>query len=338
MLFSAIFLQYATALAFGPKTHVDEVRGHELRDFQLTRPFSGALSWNLCGDAFITRNKIRLTREAQSLNGSVWSKHVVKARDWEIQVDLRVYSLSSPPADGIAIWYLDEPQCGSAWGGPTKSSGIAVVLDTYKNTMTSDSTLQSTRLFAVLNSRPFDTTLDPSTDGSSLRFNFECDLKNDVVSRQIPMAYDHTPNIKILVRYIHDELGVYYTLPLRDQVHWQYCFNVSGVFLPIDYHIGVSAATGELTSTHELLSLRVYQLESTHLMREPVEAPVYTELSSVIYVDKKNTFWDDFLEYVEITIVVILATNKDGPAGEARGTALALSMFLQRFDQLRLET
>ncbi|KHJ98446.1 Legume-like lectin family protein [Oesophagostomum dentatum] len=109
-----------------PETPIDEVRGYELHSLQLIRPYNNAPNWDLRGDAFISRNKVRLTREAQSLNGSIWSRNRLSSRDWEIQADLRIYSSSDPPADGIAIWYIEKPSTGSAWGGPKDFSGIAV--------------------------------------------------------------------------------------------------------------------------------------------------------------------------------------------------------------------
>ncbi|VDM82624.1 unnamed protein product, partial [Strongylus vulgaris] len=144
--------------------------------------------------------------------------------------DLRIYSSSSPPADGIAIWYVDEPQSGPAWGGPTNFSGIAIVLDTYTNAIDSSSVRQSTRLFAVIRNRSFANVLDPSTDGSNLRIDIDCDLGNEIAFNRIPLSYDHVPSIRILVRYEHERLGVYYTLPFRNQEQWQHCLNVSGQF------------------------------------------------------------------------------------------------------------
>ncbi|EYC41227.1 hypothetical protein Y032_0576g210 [Ancylostoma ceylanicum] len=131
MLLSGLFLPLLVGAddflpRLPPETRVDETRGYELHDFQLIRPYSNAPHWDLYGDAFISRSKIRLTREAQSLNGSIWSRNRISARDWEIQVDLRIYAASAPPADGVAIWYLERPAAGSAWGGPMNFSGIGV--------------------------------------------------------------------------------------------------------------------------------------------------------------------------------------------------------------------
>uniref|UniRef100_A0A0K0DIY8 L-type lectin-like domain-containing protein n=1 Tax=Angiostrongylus cantonensis TaxID=6313 RepID=A0A0K0DIY8_ANGCA len=47
---------------------------------------------SLTGDAFITRSRIRLTRDEMSLNGSVWSNGRLQIRDWEIQVPVQIVS------------------------------------------------------------------------------------------------------------------------------------------------------------------------------------------------------------------------------------------------------
>ncbi|KAL6734571.1 hypothetical protein Aduo_005098 [Ancylostoma duodenale] len=252
-------------------------------------------------------NKIRLTREAQSLNGSIWSRNRVSARDWEIQVDLRIYAGSAPPADGVAIWYLEQPAYGSAWGGPTNFSGIGVVLDTYTNAIGGMSTRQSTRLFVILNTRSHATVVDPTIDGNNLRIEGECDLGNDLISSRVPTSYEHSPTIRILIRYVHEELEVFYAVPARDHEHWQMCMNASGLFLPINYYLGVSAATGELKSTHELLSFRIYQLDTPpHYIENPVKEPMYIGMYAETSGTQEYSFWSSFFYFVEVVIVVAL--------------------------------
>ncbi|KAK6736688.1 hypothetical protein RB195_019407 [Necator americanus] len=290
--------------AFTPQlpleTAVDDVRGYELHNLQLIRPYSNTPHWDLRGDAFISRNKIRLTREAQSLNGSIWSRNRVMVRDWEIQVDLRIYSASSPPADGIAIWYIRKPDTGSAWGGPANFSGIGVVLDTYTNTIGGMTSRQSSRLFVILNNPAHGAVVDSSTDGSNLRVESECSLGNDPVAYKVPPSYDHTPTIRILIRYVHEYIEVLYALPTTE--HWKLCTNASALFLPINYHVGVSAATGELKSTHELLSLKVYQIDTPpHILQKPVDMPVYLAAFTGTPGAQETSSWN----LLEITIFVV---------------------------------
>lgn len=41
---------------------------------------------------------------------------------------------------------------------------------------------------------------------------------------------------------------------------WKECFAVKGVKLPVGYYFGVSAATGDLTDNHDIISMRTYDL------------------------------------------------------------------------------
>ncbi|KAE9413206.1 hypothetical protein Angca_004588, partial [Angiostrongylus cantonensis] len=153
---------------------IDETRGYELRNFQLVQPYNNANFWKLYGDAFITRSRIRLTRDEMSLNGSVWSNGRLQIRDWEIQVPVQIVSNSA--ADGVAIWYTRSLGTGTAWGAPSSFSGIGVVLDTYVNNVDDNRGHQSTRLFILFNSDVKEKEVDSNMDGSNMMFGEKCDL------------------------------------------------------------------------------------------------------------------------------------------------------------------
>lgn len=42
---------------------------------------------------------------------------------------------------------------------------------------------------------------------------------------------------------------------------WKECFTVNGVMLPTGYYLGMSAATGDLSDNHDVLSVRFYELD-----------------------------------------------------------------------------
>lgn len=44
---------------------------------------------------------------------------------------------------------------------------------------------------------------------------------------------------------------------------WKECFNVKGVRLPTGYYFGVTAATGDLSDNHDVISIKTYQLEGS---------------------------------------------------------------------------
>ena len=46
-----------------------------------------------------------------------------------------------------------------------------------------------------------------------------------------------------------------------DDREWKPCFEVEGVKLPTGYFIGFSAATGDLSDNHDVLTVKFYELE-----------------------------------------------------------------------------
>jgi len=42
---------------------------------------------------------------------------------------------------------------------------------------------------------------------------------------------------------------------------WKECFSKSDILLPTGYYIGVSATTGDLSDNHDVISLRMFQLD-----------------------------------------------------------------------------
>jgi hypothetical protein len=46
-----------------------------------------------------------------------------------------------------------------------------------------------------------------------------------------------------------------------DDREWKPCFDVAGVKLPTGYFIGFTAATGDLSDNHDILTVKFYELE-----------------------------------------------------------------------------
>lgn len=44
---------------------------------------------------------------------------------------------------------------------------------------------------------------------------------------------------------------------------WAECFSIDNIHLPSHYYFGFSAATGQLSDNHDIISVRTYQLDST---------------------------------------------------------------------------
>lgn len=42
---------------------------------------------------------------------------------------------------------------------------------------------------------------------------------------------------------------------------WKECFSVKGIKLPTGYYFGISATTGDLSDNHDILSIRLFELD-----------------------------------------------------------------------------
>ena len=63
----------------------------------------------------------------------------------------------------------------------------------------------------------------------------------------------------LLIRYENDVLTVKTDIEGRNE--WKDCFSVQGIQLPTGYFFGASAATGELSDNHDLISVKTFELE-----------------------------------------------------------------------------
>lgn len=48
---------------------------------------------------------------------------------------------------------------------------------------------------------------------------------------------------------------------LDNKAAWKECFSVEGIKLPTGYYFGISATTGDLSDNHDILSVKLYELD-----------------------------------------------------------------------------
>lgn len=48
---------------------------------------------------------------------------------------------------------------------------------------------------------------------------------------------------------------------IENKAAWKECLQVKGVRLPTGYFLGLTAATGDLSDNHDVLSVRFYELD-----------------------------------------------------------------------------
>lgn len=172
----------------------------------------------------------------------------VHARNWELQVQFRVHGTTKDLfGDGLAIWYTkDRMRPGPVFGNQDLFSGLAIIADTYSN-HNGPHNHQHPYLSGMINNGSL--SYDHDRDGTHTMVG-GCEVKF--------RNYNH--DTYLLIRYYNDELTVSHDLD--DKNAWTTCFTVKGVNLPTGYYLGASAATGDLSDNHEILSMKLYELEA----------------------------------------------------------------------------
>ena len=195
----------------------------------------------------VTSSHVRLTADKRSQTGAIWNNQPVWSRNWEMQIQFRVTGTKKDLfGDGFAIWYVrDRMQTGSVFGSKDMFSGLAIIADTYSN-HNGPHNHQHPYLSAMINNGSV--TYDHDRDGTHTMIG-GCEVKF--------RNYEHDTFISI--RYENDELTLSHDLDNKGA--WTPCVNVKGVTLPTGYYFGASAITGELSDNHDILSMKMFELE-----------------------------------------------------------------------------
>eukprot|EP00049_Salpingoeca_infusionum_P000599 m.41150 g.41150 ORF g.41150 m.41150 type:complete len:364 (-) comp10521_c0_seq3:293-1384(-) len=196
--------------------------------------------WDFIGNTVITDDYIRLTPDRQSKRGALWNLHRMGETDWEVMIEFKVHGQAKALAgDGFAFWYTRERnQLGEVFGSRDKFTGLGIFFDTYSNRQLHH------RTGAYISAMVNDGTLeyDHDMDGTH----------EEVGSCQAALRnLDFTSRARIT--YKSNTLKV--ELDVDNENEWQLCFFQPEIYLPSDYFIGVSAATGDLADNHDIISL-----------------------------------------------------------------------------------
>lgn len=70
---------------------------------------------------------------------------------------------------------------------------------------------------------------------------------------------------KIILTCIHLKIFInnmfIVSTDIENKAAWKECFKVMGVKLPTGYYFGVTATTGDLSDNHDVLSIRLFELD-----------------------------------------------------------------------------
>uniref|UniRef100_F6WCA5 Lectin, mannose-binding 2 n=2 Tax=Xenopus tropicalis TaxID=8364 RepID=F6WCA5_XENTR len=251
-------LRFLSVFVIGNKVFADLTDGNSeylKREHSLIKPYQGVGSssmpmWDFSGSTMLTSQYVRLTTDERSKEGSIWNRLPCFLKDWELHVQFRIHGSGKKNlhGDGFALWYAkDRLQPGPVFGNHDKFHGLAVFLDTYPNDETTE------RVFPYISVMVNNGSLeyDHSKDGRTVELaGCTVDVRNK----------NH--DTFLAIRYSQGRLTV--MTDIEDKNEWKNCLDISGVRLPTGYYFGASAATGDLSDNHDIISMKLYQLMVDH--------------------------------------------------------------------------
>ncbi|KAI9826382.1 MAG: hypothetical protein M1832_000299 [Thelocarpon impressellum] len=198
------------------------------------------------GDTIVRADQyVRLTSDRPSQQGWLFSRIPLTATNWEIEVEFKIEGAGNLHGDGMAMWLTKQRATqGPVFGSTDRFEGLGIFIDTYKNN-------RPGVVFPLVMAMMGDgqTTYDNANDGKS----------NELAScsaRGIRGA--HTPT-KARLTYFQD---AYLKLDLqyKSAAEWTECFNLTDVKIPSVTYLGFSAHTGELSDSHDIISVDTHNL------------------------------------------------------------------------------
>ncbi|KJE89201.1 vesicular integral-membrane protein VIP36 [Capsaspora owczarzaki ATCC 30864] len=220
------------------------------RQFTLSRPYLGAGMeipyWEFGGHSVVSDEYIRLTPDRQSKQGYLWSRLPVLFDHWDLIVEFKVHGSGRKLfGDGMAFWYAKQPMTpGPVFGSVDFFSGLGLFFDTYSN-----HNGHHHHAHPYISAMIGDGTLhyDHDADGTLTELaGCEAQFRN----KPYPTRFR--------VTYLNNVLQVFHDID--NERSWKECFTKSGVHLPSGYHLGFSAATGDVADAHDVITAQLTQL------------------------------------------------------------------------------
>jgi len=228
-----------------------DVGDYYKREHSLTKPYQGSgwqvHNWDFYGSTIVSNDFVRLTADVKSQIGAIWNSVPVSMRNWEVQIQFKVHGKGKDLfGDGFVFWYSKERMMpGPVFGSKDYYLGLAVIVDTYSN-HNGPHNHGHPYISAMINNGTLH--YDHDRDGTHTQpAGCEAKMRNSMFDSWMS------------VRYENDVLIA--SIDINGEGLWQPCFRVEGVTLPTGYYFGLSAATGDLSDNHDIISVKTYELE-----------------------------------------------------------------------------
>ncbi|ODQ67259.1 concanavalin A-like lectin/glucanase [Nadsonia fulvescens var. elongata DSM 6958] len=286
-----------------PDQHTDIVslKKLPLDSYTMTYPFLDSYfrnsNFEIGGDVSVLRSgsfpSVQLTRDENGQNGWMYSKSPLPSlteNDIEIEIAFKIGGAGqSLYGDGMAIWLTttsSQDTHGSVFGGMDKFTGLAILIDTYKNNRPG---LTFPYIMPMLGDGQ--SSYDNDHDGKQNELDFGVD---GCGVRGLHNAH-RVKNSQLRITSVHGKF-ISVDILYRNEDTWKTCFLISGEPLQRFYevvgdkplYLGLSAHTGDLSEYHSVGEVRVNSLSN---------APgKYTYLAIANKVNEGQSRWDGYVD------------------------------------------
>ncbi|GAA99123.1 uncharacterized protein L969DRAFT_621617 [Mixia osmundae IAM 14324] len=242
------------------------------------------------GTAIVNTNKhIRLTQDRPSQAGWLWSRLPITPTGFEIEFEFRVDGKSNTLfGDGFAVWLTSSRATqGPVFGNEDLWRGLAIFFDTYANSRHSWAFPQ---ILAINNDGT--TSYDHGSDGAT-QSEIRCsiDFRRTDVAAKAKMTYFRNNYFELAIQH-------------RAWDEYETCFVIRNLTLPGSPFLGFTAATGDVSDDHDIVSVSAYNA----LYHSPsANAPKRSRRSSSSAGSKFLRFVTTLIKWLAILVVIGVA-------------------------------
>jgi hypothetical protein len=215
--------------------------------------------WEIVGDAIVTNQYVRLTPDQSSRVGWIYNTQAGDLPSFQFTAAVRIHNKRNPGADGVGLWYVQDPQkhlssTGPLWGMAANFTGLGIILDTYDNDLQRD----NPSVIAII-----------GNGETHKRWDTDRDLSNDAKVKCVLEYRNTAKGNNVIVRVVYHQRKLEVFVQLGSQGHETLCGVAEEIDLPQGYHFAASASTGHLVDTHDLYSFAVQAAPGTVADHDP---------------------------------------------------------------------
>ncbi|PWY71649.1 putative lectin family integral membrane protein [Aspergillus heteromorphus CBS 117.55] len=235
----------------------DDIKSIPLRTHSLQPPYLDSdfqSRWfDFGGDTIIRADQyIRLTSDRPSQQGWIFSRVPLTATNWEIEVEFKIEGSGNLHGDGFAMWLTKQRATqGPVFGSTDNFDGLGIFFDTYKNNRPGTS---FPYVMAMMGDGQ--TTYDQAHDGKA----------NELAGCSARGLRSASVPTKARLTYFQDK-SLTLDLQYKSEESWINCFELTApetnIAIPSVAYLGFSAETGELSDSHDIISVKAQNLYGT---------------------------------------------------------------------------